>query len=302
MLRQSKRTLTQLRRVADMRKWSRNGTGQVHGFVPTMGALHFGHAHLVRQAKKHCDRVSVSIFVNPTQFGPTEDLDRYPRTLKQDLALLEEVGADAVFLPTLGEMYPRGSPNETGSFVTVEGLSHQLEGMVRPHFFRGVATVVAKLFNAVQPDVAFFGQKDIQQCCVIRAMVRDLLIPVEIKVCETQRDPDGLAMSSRNRYLAEEERKLAPILYRALMAAQNRFHKHGTRDRAMLLNEVYEVLSPAISDQRIKLDYVSLASPDTLEEVTEVVQYAHLSAAIRVGGTRLIDNIILGDDNGLLVR
>jgi pantoate--beta-alanine ligase len=289
--------LIQLNSVKSVRQWTAQQKGKVHGFVPTMGALHDGHAHLVRLARQHCDTVSVSIFVNPTQFGPSEDFAKYPRTLDTDIALLQKAGADMVWTPGVTDLYPRGTQ---ATYVTVPGVSDGLEGAVRPHFFRGVATVVTKLLNVTTPQYAFFGQKDVQQCCVVRAMVQDLLINTQIKVCETQREPDGLAMSSRNRYLTSGERQIAPVLYRSMMAAKVLFDR-GIRERTELLNAVYEVLA---TQSGITIDYVSLASPDTLDEVMNIEpgQYAHLSATIRVGGTRLLDNIILGDDQGLIVK
>lgn len=256
------------------------------GFVPTMGYLHEGHLSLVRRAKAECGAAAVSIFVNPTQFGPNEDFARYPRDPERDLALLRGTGADWVFLPEVETMYPPGATTA----VDIGGVTAMLEGAVRPGHFRGVATVVAKLFNIVQPSRAYFGQKDAQQCVVIRRMVRDLDMPLDVVVCPTVREPDGLAMSSRNAYLKPAERQVAIVLYRALCAAEARYAS-GERGGDTLRETVRAVLAAAPHDG---IDYVSVADPDTLTELDRVGPIgALLSLAVRFGGTRLIDNIAL---------
>ncbi|WP_448592209.1 pantoate--beta-alanine ligase [Thermoflexus hugenholtzii] len=255
------------------------------GFVPTMGYLHEGHLSLVRRARAENDRVAVSIFVNPTQFGPHEDYARYPRDLERDLRLLEPLGVDLVFVPSVEEMYPPGFQ----TWVIVEEVSRPLEGASRPGHFRGVATVVAKLFNILQPDRAYFGQKDAQQTVVIRRMVQDLNIPVEIVICPTVREPDGLAMSSRNTYLSPEERRAATVLFRALQAAKARYEA-GERDAERLREAMREVIR---AEPLARIDYVSVAHPETLQELEQVEGPALLSLAVYIGTTRLIDNIML---------
>ncbi len=255
------------------------------GFVPTMGYLHEGHLSLVRRARAENDRVAVSIFVNPTQFGPHEDYARYPRDLERDLRLLEPLGVDLVFVPSVEEMYPPGFQ----TWVIVEEVSRPLEGASRPGHFRGVATVVAKLFNILQPDRAYFGQKDAQQTVVIRRMVQDLNIPVEIVICPTVREPDGLAMSSRNTYLSPEERRAATVLFRALQAAKARYEA-GERDAEGLREAMREVIR---AEPLARIDYVSVAHPETLQELERVEGPALLSLAVYIGTTRLIDNLML---------
>ena len=256
------------------------------GFVPTMGYLHEGHLSLVRYAKKGCPSVAVSIFVNPTQFGPNEDLDKYPRDLERDLALLEAEGVDLVWTPTTEVMYPAGYQ----TWVTVEEITKPLEGARRPGHFRGVTTVVSKLFNAVQPQWAFFGQKDAQQARVIQQMTRDLSLPIGIVVCPIVREPDGLAMSSRNTYLNPQERKAATVLYRALSAARAAFEV-GERDAETLRRIMRETIE---AEPLARLQYVSCADPETLAELQGTVERALLSMAVFVGETRLIDNMLLG--------
>jgi pantoate--beta-alanine ligase len=257
------------------------------GLVPTMGYLHEGHLSLVRQAKMECASVVVSIFVNPTQFGPSEDLENYPRDLEMDLSLLEKEGADLVWMPTEEVMYPPGFQ----TWVTVEGLTQKLEGLKRPGHFRGVTTVVAKLFNAVQPDKAYFGQKDAQQSIVIRRMVQDLNLPLEIVVCPTVRESDGLAMSSRNSYLNPQERKAATVLYRSLMKAQEAF-KAGERNA----NQIRKMVSATLDKEPLaQTQYVSVADPESLNELDGSIAKALISMAVYVGGTRLIDNIVVGE-------
>lgn len=255
------------------------------GLVPTMGALHEGHLSLVRAAKKQCDAVVVSIFVNPTQFGPTEDLAKYPRQMERDRALLEEEGVDILFAPSVEEIYGSGSI----TWVLVEGLSEKLDGRSRPGHFRGVATVVAKLFNIIEPQIAFFGQKDAAQLAVIRRMVRDLNFPVEIIAGAIVREPDGLAMSSRNAYLSPEERRRALVLQRSLRRAEAEFQS-GQRIAAKLISAALEVLA---SEPQVAIDYLEVVHPDTLEPVERITQTALLAIAARVGSTRLIDNVVL---------
>ncbi len=255
------------------------------GFVPTMGYLHQGHLSLVRCARQQCDHVVVSIFVNPTQFGPNEDLEAYPRDLARDLRLLQAEGVDLVWTPTAEVMYPPGFQ----TWVTVEELTRPLEGAQRPGHFRGVTTVVAKLFNAVRPDAAFFGQKDAQQAAVIRRMTRDLSYPIEIVVCPTQREADGLALSSRNTYLSPEERRAATVLYRALQAAAAAY-ADGERDAETLRRLMREVIE---AEPLARLQYVSCADYETLEELERVERKALLSMAVFIGKTRLIDNWVL---------
>ncbi len=258
------------------------------GFVPTMGFLHAGHLSLVAQARAACDCVAVSIFVNPTQFGPHEDLSRYPRDEARDLALLEEAGVDWVFIPTVEEIYPPGFQ----TYVDVREVTTVLEGAARPGHFAGVATVVAKLFHLVQPDVAYFGQKDAQQVVVIRRMVRDLAFPLAVAVGPTVREPDGLALSSRNVYLDPAERQAALVLTRALQAAADRWAA-GTRDGAALRAAMSVVLA---AEPLAHPDYVSVADPETLVELDAIPPdgRALASLAVRIGrGTRLIDNRLL---------
>jgi len=257
------------------------------GLVPTMGYLHEGHLSLVRQAREECASVAVSIFVNPTQFGPSEDLAAYPRDLPRDLALLEETGADLVWTPTPEIMYPPGYQ----TWVDVEEITQPLEGAMRPGHFRGVTTVVAKLFNAVQPDRAYFGQKDAQQAAVIRQMVRDLNFPLEVVICPIVREPDDLAMSSRNVYLNPQQRAAAGVIYRSLCAAKEAFLA-GERDAAKLKRIIEAVLA---SEPLARTQYVSCADPTTLVELESVEDKALLSMAVYFGKTRLIDNMILGE-------
>jgi pantoate--beta-alanine ligase len=257
------------------------------GLVPTMGYLHEGHLSLVRQAKMECESVAVSIFVNPTQFGPSEDLENYPRDLERDLALLEKEEVDLTWMPIEEEMYSPGFQ----TWVLVEELTQKLEGLKRSGHFRGVTTVVCKLFNAVQPDKAYFGQKDAQQSIVIQRMVQDLNLPVEIVVCPTVREPDGLAMSSRNSYLNTKERKAATVLYRALMQARNAFES-GEHDAEALREKMLTTLA---GEPLAQVQYASVADLTTLSEVEGPITKALLSMAVFVGKTRLIDNVILGE-------
>jgi pantoate--beta-alanine ligase len=257
------------------------------GFVPTMGYLHAGHLSLVRRAREECASVVVSIFVNPTQFGPGEDLEAYPRDIPRDLSLLEAEGVDLVWMPTPEVMYPP----DFQTWVTVEEVTKPLEGARRPGHFRGVTTVVAKLFNGVLPQKAYFGQKDAQQAVVIQQMTRDLNFPLEIVVCPIVREPDGLAMSSRNTYLDAEQRKAATVLYRALSAAKAAYEA-GEREAERLRRVMQETIQ---KEPLARLQYVSVAHPLTLEELQSVEQDALLSMAVFVGKTRLIDNFLLSD-------
>lgn len=255
------------------------------GFVPTMGYLHDGHLALVRRARQECASVVVSIFVNPTQFGPNEDLSRYPRDLERDLRLLSAEGVDLVWTPTPEVMYPPGFQ----TWVQVEALTLPLEGAVRPGHFRGVTTVVAKLFNAVQPQRAYFGQKDAQQAAVIQRMTSDLNFPIEVTICPTVREADGLAMSSRNSYLNPQERQAAVVLYRALSAAYQAYQR-GERSADKLRAIVTQTIA---AEPLARLQYVSCADFFTLQEVETVMGKTLLSLAVFIGNTRLIDNFIL---------
>jgi len=255
------------------------------GLVPTMGYLHEGHISLARHAREECSSVAATIFVNPTQFGPNEDLARYPRNIEGDLKLLEAAGTDLVWMPTPEVMYPP----RFQTWVTVETLTAPLEGAMRPGHFRGVTTVVSKLFNAIQPEKAYFGQKDAQQAAVLRQMARDLSYPTEIVICPTVRDADGLAMSSRNSYLNPEERQAATVLFRALTAAEFAYI-NGERDAETLRRRMRETIA---AEPLARLQYVSCADYDTLVELETVTSKTLLSMAVFVGKTRLIDNFVL---------
>ncbi len=256
------------------------------GLVPTMGYLHEGHISLARRAREECGSVAVSIFVNPTQFGPNEDLSRYPRNIEMDLKLLEAAGTDLVWMPTPEMMYPPGFQ----TWVTVETLATPLEGAMRPGHFRGVTTVVSKLFNAIRPEKAYFGQKDAQQAAVIRQMTRDLSYPIELVVCPTVREADGLAMSSRNSYLNPKERRAATVLFRALTAAESAYQT-GERDAETLRRLMRQTVE---AEPLARLQYASCADYDTLAELEIVTGKALLSMAVFIGKTRLIDNFVLG--------
>jgi pantoate--beta-alanine ligase len=259
--------------------------GESVGLVPTMGALHAGHLSLVARATQECRRTVVTIFVNPTQFGPNEDFSRYPRQLENDLALLSPMGADLVFVPTTEEMYPAGH----ATFVDVGAITRVWEGAIRPGHFRGVATIVLKLFNLAPADRAYFGQKDYQQSVVIRRMVADLNVPIEIRVCPTVREPDGLAMSSRNAYLSADDRRRALVLSRSLRLAADRV-RQGERDAQPIAAEMRKMIESAPS---VRLDYATLVDPDTLEEVSRVAGTVVALVAAGVGPTRLIDNEVI---------
>ena len=256
------------------------------GFVPTMGYLHEGHLVLVRQARAENRSVAVSIFVNPTQFGPREDFKKYPRDAERDLGLLEKEGTDLVFMPPAQEMYPPGFD----SWVEVGEITDKLEGMARPGHFRGVATVVAKLFNIVQPDKAYFGQKDAQQLLVIKKMVADLDMKLEVIAVPTVREADGLAMSSRNTYLNARERKQAPVLYQSLLLAQ-KLYAEGERNAAAILKQMTKLIN---AQPLATIDYISIADAETLNELDELKPPALVSLAVRFGKTRLIDNVMVG--------
>ncbi len=268
---------------AACREFARNG--KTLGFVPTMGALHAGHLSLVRAAKSRCHATAVSIFVNPLQFGPSEDLAKYPRTLERDIALLEEAGVDLLFLPSVEEMYPAGAKTK----VLVEELSSKLDGASRPGHFLGVSTVVNKLFEIVRPDLAFFGQKDAAQVAVLRKMVRDLDMDVELVVCPIVREKDGLAMSSRNAYLTPEQRQQALVLHRALMRVQTAADR-GEREAETLRHIGEQVIA---EEQGARLDYFAIVDPETLDPVHDMGRGALVAVAAYVGTTRLIDNIFL---------
>ncbi|MFA4885773.1 MAG: pantoate--beta-alanine ligase [Desulfotomaculaceae bacterium] len=273
--------------IAEIRQYVREArsSGQSIGLVPTMGYLHEGHLELMRQAKKQCDKVIVSIFVNPTQFGPGEDLERYPRDLKRDARMSEEVGVDAIFNPAADEIYPPGYC----TYVDVERITENLCGLSRPGHFRGVATVVAKLFNIVKPDFAFFGQKDAQQVLVINRMATDLNMDLEVVTVPTVREPDGLAMSSRNIYLEPEQRRAALVLSRSLRQAEEIFQA-GERDAAKIRQLVIDMIE---REALLNIDYVEIYSHPDLEPVERIEGPALLALAVKIGRTRLIDNIIL---------
>ena len=261
------------------------GAGMRIGLVPTMGALHEGHLSLVRAASAVTGLVTASIFVNPTQFGPNEDLAKYPRSFHRDCELLQREGVELVFAPSTEEMYPAGAV----TWVTVEELSNKLDGRSRPGHFRGVTTVVSKLFHIVEPDAAFFGQKDAAQVAIIRRMVRDLNLPVEIVVCPIVREPDGLAMSSRNAYLDPEGRKKALVLHRALTRVQQ-LVEQGEISAEKLRMAGRNEFAGAPS---VRLDYFEIVNPDTLDPIQDISKGALAAVAAYVGGTRLIDNLLI---------
>jgi pantoate--beta-alanine ligase len=257
------------------------------GLVPTMGILHEGHLSLVRQARQDCASVIVSIFVNPAQFGPQEDLADYPRDIPRDLDLLEKIGVDVVWTPEQGDLYWP----DFQTWVIVEDVAQPLEGAMRPGHFKGVATIVAKLFNAVQPGKAYFGQKDAQQVVVIRRLVKDLNFPVEVMVCPIVREADGLAMSSRNVYLNPQEREAATILFKALNKANSAFE-----NLSLEAEDLRDIMTKTIKSEPLaRLQYVSCSNPDTLKELSGPISRALLSIAVMIGETRLIDNILIGE-------
>jgi pantoate--beta-alanine ligase len=273
--------------IDEMRSASREArrAGKRLGLVPTMGALHEGHLSLVRAARAASNLVAVSIFVNPTQFGPNEDLARYPRSFERDCGLLEQEGVDLVFAPSVEEMYPSGAV----TWVTVEELSGKLDGCSRPGHFRGVTTVVAKLFHIVEPDATFFGQKDAAQVAVIRRMVRDLNIATEIVVCPIVREPDGLAMSSRNAYLTAEQRKRALVLHRSLMRIKGlACQSESSAERLIAAGRAEFATEPDV-----RIDYLEVVNPETLDPVKIICDEALVAVAAYVGTTRLIDNLLI---------
>ena len=261
------------------------GEGRILGLVPTMGALHEGHLSLVRAAHAECDVVAASIFVNPTQFGPNEDFSKYPRTFDEDCALLEREGVDLLFAPSVEEMYPAGA----STFVVVEGVSERLDGASRPGHFRGVTTVVSKLFHVTVPHKAYFGQKDAAQVAVLRKMVRDLNFPLQMVLCPIVRETDGLAMSSRNRYLSAKERQQALVLSRALSKVKEAVSAGETSSEKLIA----VARSIFAEEPEVRIDYVAIVDPDTLEDIPDTRNGALVAVAAFVGNTRLIDNLLL---------
>jgi len=259
--------------------------GKKIGFVPTMGALHIGHISLIKAAKKKCNFVVVSIFVNPTQFGPGEDFEKYPRPLKADLEICRKSGVDVIFAPSLQQMYP----GENMTWVNVKKLTEQLCGRFRPGHFRGVATICAKLFSIVAPDIAFFGQKDAQQAVVIKKMVADLNMPLKIVVCSTVCQADGLAVSSRNQYLTEQQKKDATYIYKALKKAKSLIKAGATKSKT-IISEMKKILNRAPS---IKIEYISIVDAETLQELEKIGGRVLVAVAVKIGSTRLIDNILV---------
>ena len=273
-------------RMSSVARKIRREQDRTVGLVPTMGALHEGHLSLVREARRMCDVVVVSVFVNPTQFGPGEDFEHYPRDLTKDTALLTDYNVDCIFAPTVEEIYPKGF----STYVNVEGLSEQLEGASRPGHFRGVATVVTILLNTVRPDFAFFGQKDAQQALVIRRLVKDLAFDTEIVILPIVREDSGLAISSRNLYLTPDEQNSATVIHKALVTAKNAY-KDGERNASRIIDLIRSTVE---SEPRARLDYVTVADAETLEKVDRLDDRPTLIAlAAYVGKTRLIDNTIL---------
>ena len=277
--------------VLDLRRF-RAELSEPVGFVPTMGCLHDGHLSLARRAREECASVVASVFVNPAQFAPSEDLADYPRDLDRDLALLEEAGTDLVFAPSEKSLYPDGFD----TWVDVERLTDRLEGADRPTHFRGVATIVAKLFNIVRPTRAYFGQKDGQQAIVVRRLIHDLDFDVELVVCPTVREEDGLAMSSRNTYLSEVERRAATVLYRALQSAES-LYAGGERNASRIRSEMEKLLR---GEPLVRPAYVSVADVENLGELETVDRKALVSVAVRIGKTRLIDNTVLPPGEALV--
>jgi pantoate--beta-alanine ligase len=270
--------------IAEMKKYRHHVAGSI-GLVPTMGYLHEGHISHILHSKKENAVTGASIFVNPTQFGPNEDFERYPRDYPRDFAMLEKAGADFVFLPPPAEMYPQGY----NSWVEVLAVTAVLEGAIRPGHFKGVATVVTKLFNIVEPTRAYFGQKDAQQCVVVKKMVKDLNMNVEVIIGPTLREPDGLAMSSRNIYLSVEERAQAPVLNRALVVAQKMWNE-GERDTAV----IRQAMENLIKQKPLgKIEYISIADAVSLQELKKAEKPLVISMAVKFGKTRLIDNLLL---------
>jgi pantoate--beta-alanine ligase len=266
---------------------------RIVGLVPTMGALHQGHLSLIKQAKQQCSSVAASIFVNPTQFSPSEDFSKYPRTLPADTEKLENAGVQCLFLPEAKEIYPQGY----STYATVEGLSERLEGRLRPGHFRGVSTVVMKLLQIVQPQFAYFGRKDAQQAAIISRMATDLNLDAEIVICPIEREPGGLAMSSRNVYLSATDRQSATVLHRALQAAQLLL-QNGTRDVFSLQSAMQRILK---EESRAKVDYAEIVDAQTFEPLTHVNRKAYVLIAAKFGETRLLDNMLVNlSDTGEL--
>jgi pantoate--beta-alanine ligase len=284
-----------IRTVSWMKEKAREARQEqkIIGLVPTMGALHDGHMALVERAKKECSPVYASIFLNPAQFGPNEDLSKYPRPLEADLEKLTNAKVDGLFLPSPEEIYPRGF----STYVHVEGISERLEGKSRPGHFRGVTTVVLKLFEILQPNYAYFGRKDAQQVRLIEKMVRDLNLDVELAICPTVREADGLAMSSRNAYLNAEERQAATVLSRALQNAEMELSA-GVRGALELQRAMREVLD---SEPRARVDYAEIVDADTFEPVVRVGRACYALLAVRIGNTRLIDNMLIEPKDSAIV-
>jgi len=278
------RLIKEINQMKDYRRKIR--TGQSVGFVPTMGALHKGHLSLIRRARQQCNKVVISIFVNPTQFGRGEDYQRYPRNLSEDVSLSEKEGVDVVFTPSVEEMYPQGY----STFVEVEGpLSSTLEGAFRPGHFKGVATVLVKLFNIINPHYSYLGEKDYQQALIVKKMVKELNLDTKIIVLPTIREKDGLALSSRNSYLNEEERRAATILYKALKRAEL-WIKEGERNPFSIVSRVKDFIR---KEPLAKIDYVAVVNPETLEKVEDIKGKVLIALAVKIGETRLIDNFLL---------
>jgi pantoate--beta-alanine ligase len=274
-------TIESIRRIIEAAR----DKGKTIGLVPTMGALHIGHISLIESAVKKCDYVVVSIFVNPTQFVPGEDFDKYPRPFEADLEVCKKAGVDAVFAPTPEQMYPE----ENITWVNVERLTEPLCGQFRPGHFRGVTTVCTKLFNIVGPDIAFFGQKDAQQAIVIRRMVADLNMPLEIAICTTVREPNGLAVSSRNKYLTAEQKKDATNIYKSLQKCRQMI-ENGIRDTSEIIAEMTEILQQVPS---IKIEYISIVDAETLQNIDQIKGKVLAAVAVKIGPARLIDNILV---------
>lgn len=286
------RTVSWMKQVAQQAR----AENHVIGFVPTMGALHEGHLSLLRRAKAECSKAFASIFVNPAQFGPNEDLSKYPRTFESDVAKLEKAGVDVLFAPEPKEIYPPGF----STYVSVEGLSERLEGKSRPGHFRGVATVVSKLFEIVQPHFAFLGRKDAQQARILQRMSQDLNFDVELQICPVVREPDGLALSSRNAYLNAEERRAATVLYLALQAACREVGT-GIRDTLTLQSAARDVLA---GEKSARVDYVEAVDADSFEPVARIASRpTYILLAVFIGKTRLIDNVLIesSPDSGELI-
>jgi pantoate--beta-alanine ligase len=279
------KTIKQAKRIICVAKRK----GKTIGFVPTMGALHYGHLSLVRAARKNCDFVVVSIFVNPTQFGPKEDFKKYPRPFSQDKRLLEKEKADLVFFPSAAEMYSK----DFSTYIEEAYLSEPLCGARRPGHFRGVCTVVAKLFNIIEPDIAYFGQKDYQQACVIKRMVRDLNFPVNVKIFPTSREKSGLAMSSRNAYLDRKVEDDALVLFESLKLAK-KLVKEGERDPKKIINKIRKLI---ISIKNAKIDYVEIVDAQSLRPVDKIRAKVAVVLAVYIGKTRLIDNVLIDVDS-----